>query len=170
MICDWASTALENAISVTTTRLKDIYDETTKTFNYTYGKRKLREEFLRARELDLEFSIIVMKIDNYPDVPEDSRNELLKTVGNILRHTFRSGDIITRYSTEDSFMTILPGATIQGSQIAQKRLKDEMAKIPLKPFKDQTPLTLLMGDAVFKPTQESENDMLKQAESGLLKR
>lgn len=108
-----------------------VTDPLTKLFNRRFLEQRLEEEMSRAARQKLEFSILLVDLDNfkvYNDLCGHAAGDVvLKKTARLLKSTARQMDIVTRYGGE-RFCVILPGTPKRDSVGVAERFRREVER------------------------------------------
>jgi two-component system, cell cycle response regulator len=95
---------------------------------------RLAIELSRARRYGKQLSIAVIDADRFKslnDTHGHSAGDLvLRTIGSILRESFRQSDTAGRYGGEE-FVVILPETDMEAAQRKVERLREQVASTPI---------------------------------------
>ena len=147
-------------------------DGMTELHNYRYFEMRLREEVLRHARNKQDVSLIILDVDffkNYNDtLGHQAGDEVLKTLGKILKETVRENDIVARYGGEE-FAVILPGVSRDGVVILADRLREQ---VDIEPFPNQEvqpsgSLTISIGTASLPLDATEVKDLIYKADTAL---
>jgi len=99
-------------------------DPLTSVVNRRFIDRRLPEIFDAQRQAGQDLTLVMLDLDDFKRFNDtfghQAGDELLRFVGNLLRHSVRETDIAARYGG-DEFLLILPAASLeQGRQIAER--------------------------------------------------
>ncbi len=142
-----------------------LHDALTGCYNRTFFEEEMRR-FEKHR--DNEVSLLMCDVDGLKIVNDslghDAGDEVLKSVADILRKSFRPGDIISRIGG-DEFVVLLTTNSDKICENACHRMKkyisDYNAKHPT------LPLSLSMGYAVNRQTQIDMGALFKEADNNM---
>lgn len=102
LVADWCGSSVENATVFAATKSKLIADELIDAYTYEYFKRRLKEEFIRARRYKLDLSLIMLEFPGLSNASDEGRDEVLMAFSMILKNQIREIDIL--------FISEKPGA------------------------------------------------------------
>ncbi len=149
-------------------------DSLTGTYNHRYFKKRISEEFHRARRYERFLALMILDIDELKII-NDKYGHL---VGDILINSFvsvlsgsvRSIDIICRYGG-DEFCLIMPEIDRESAQLFMERMRDSIAghKIRVEGIKESLSLTVSIGGAVYPVDSDSIDNLIRAADMALLK-
>lgn len=171
-----AGPSLENALLYQTAAARADIDGLTGLLNHRAVRERLTGEMARAQRAlqsgaPSTFSLVVMDLtdfkmfnDTYGHAVGD---DVLRTVCDCLRQTFRASDIVARYGG-DEFLVILPQTDGQGAEIICRRL---IATLRARPFQapdgSDVSIRLTCGVAVFPQDGQDVTDMFQAADARL---
>jgi diguanylate cyclase (GGDEF)-like protein len=148
MLATHSAIALENA------RLFNEIQELAMTDSLTkiYNRRKFYEfadgEFERARRYNHPLSVIMMDIDKFKLVNDSyghsAGDQVLTRIAELCNSSMRSIDILARYGGEE-FVAMLPETTISEAQLTAERLRQLIARTPIKVGNSTIKVTLSFG-------------------------
>lgn len=168
IMSDWFSRALDTAYLTSTFNLKDIYDEEIEVFNYPYGMRRLKEEFMRSQVASLSFSLRLIKIADFEGVNETLQKESRKALVRLLKKTLRASDTIAHYNLKDTFMLICLDTNAAGAKVLTERINNQIQSFNFQPLSDMgKKLVFKVSAVVFDPKYQTENELLVEAEKQL---
>lgn len=147
-------------------------DAMTNLHNYRYFEDRLKEELNRAKRHKKKVSLMILDIDhfkNYNDtLGHQAGDEVLRTIGKILKQTIRDEDIVARYGGEE-FCIILPGIEKKGIPILGERVRNKVESE--KFFKEEVQpagkVTISIGTATFPDDAIKFNDIIEKADKAL---
>lgn len=166
ILCMSLSIALENATAHHQLQQLAATDPLTGVYNRRFGKIRLNEEYSRAVREGAPLGVIMFDIDHFK-VINDSFGHIigdkaLNHVANLLKETFREGDVIVRYGGEE-FLCILPGADQNISYRIAERARSKIMKSNLKIDNFIIPITISGGVAAYPSTHEKNSEHLMEA-------
>ena len=171
---------INNIISISVSNAH-LYDEViqlsytdgmTELHNYRYFELRLKEEVMRHSRTKQEVSLIILDVDffkNYNDtLGHPAGDEVLKTLGVILKDTVRENDIVARYGGEE-FAVILPGVANDGAIILADRIREnvEKCKFPNQEIQPKGNLTISVGVATLPDQAKDAKDLIYKADTAL---
>jgi two-component system, cell cycle response regulator len=110
-------------------------DHLTGLFNRGYVDDRFAIELSRARRYGKQLSIAVIDADRFKslnDTHGHSAGDLvLRTIGSMLRESFRQSDTAGRYGGEE-FVVILPETDMEAAQRKVERLREQVANTPIE--------------------------------------
>ena len=109
-------------------------DPLTGLFNRGYVDDRLAIEFSRARRYQKQLTIAVIDVDRFKSLNDThghaAGDTVLRTIGEILRDSFRQSDTAGRYGGEE-FVVILPETDIQSARQRIESLRNLVARTPI---------------------------------------
>jgi diguanylate cyclase (GGDEF)-like protein len=158
IICNLGAIALANARLFEELRSVDTL---TGLYNRRILMERLEGEVTRARRFNHEVSLAVFDLDHFRDYNEaygqEAGDEVLKTVGDILKNVIRKIDIVARYE-DDVFAAVL----VETSKDSGRQLAEKVRKLAADcPF-PHGKLTFSAGLATF-PGDASDPTALLEA-------
>jgi diguanylate cyclase (GGDEF)-like protein len=133
--------ATQSAIALENTRLFNEIQELAMTDSLTkiYNRRKFFEladiEYERASRYKRPLSAIMMDIDLFKNVNDTyghaAGDVVLRKIAEVCQQTIRSVDILARYGGEE-FVVILPETTPSEAGLTAERLRQTVARTPMK--------------------------------------
>jgi len=147
-------------------------DAMTGLHNYRYFEDRLKEELNRAKRHKKNVSLMIMDIDhfkNYNDtLGHQAGDEVLRTIGKVLRETIRDEDIVARYGGEE-FCIILPGIEKKGIPILGERVRKKIETE--KFFKEEVQpggqVTISIGTSTFPEDASDYRTLVENADKAL---
>ncbi len=129
------SITLDNARMHQKLNKLSITDELTGLYNRRYLNEFLERELNLAKRHNTQLSLLMMDIDNFKHVNDfyghQLGDEVLRTVGQIIKDSIRSTDFGARYGGEE-FTIVLPYTDFGGSFEVAKKIKEELSKYQFK--------------------------------------
>lgn len=108
-----------------------VMDPLTGLFNRRFLEQRIEEEMSRGERQKLEFSILLVDVDNFRVYNElcghAAGDVALKKIARILKNSARQMDIVTRYGGE-RFCVILPGTPKKESMSVSERFRKEVER------------------------------------------
>ncbi len=104
-------------------------DELTGLANYAYFSERMDQEFARARRHNIPLSLIVVDMDHFKEVNDQSGHavgdEMLQYLARVLLNTTRPMDLAGRCGG-DEFLMLLPSTDIEGVGALSQRIIEEI--------------------------------------------
>jgi len=130
----------------------------------------LERELDRARRYNLVLTVLMIDLDRFKAI-NDSHGHLmgdnvLRQVGEALRHEARSVDIVARYGGEE-FVIVLPDTPLDGGLIFAERVRSHVENHAFDP-NHRVPVTVSVGVATY-PAEglESADGLVARADQAL---
>ncbi len=102
--------------------------------NYRIFKQTLEREVALANRNDIPLSLLMLDVDHFKDFNDrnghQAGDEVLKSVGDLLRSTVRAGDLPARYGGEE-FAVIMPHTPVAAANLAAERIRAGIDKLKL---------------------------------------
>ncbi len=149
-----------------------VLDEVTGVFNPHYLTNRLDKEISRARRYQETLSLLVLDIENLPDINREYGHEMgdvvLREIAGILQHHARESETVARLSGT-GFGVIFPRTTQKEAEKPLLRLRKIIAKHPYQLGKDSLPIAPLvkMGVAEYSPQIQGGEELLARARTNL---
>jgi len=134
LISEWCGLALETARSYTQTKEKNISDDLTGAYNYKYFKRRVNEEFQRARRYKLSLTILAFEIVDFHSFTENVQKDVLIVINTVFRNILRSIDLLFHGDDLSTCFILLPNTSYIGAQIVKQKFLQEIYLFNIKPY------------------------------------
>lgn len=147
-------------------------DGLTEVYNHRYFHDTLKEKVSLSGKYNENISLIFIDIDyfkHYNDLyGHQMGDEVLRTIGKILRESLREQDIAARYGGEE-FALILPNTTEEQALLIADRIRSVIEKTKFYGEENQPSgvLTASMGVSVFPVKAKSDIELIKSADDAL---
>jgi len=149
-----------------------VTDELTRLYNFRYFRKRLTTEIAKAHNSFL--SLLIIDIDyfkKYNDLYGHLEgNKVLRKMGEILKYSFRTTDIVARYGGEE-FTVILPGMDKNSAIEVAERIRIKIKKTPIE-GEEKLPsgkLTVTIGVATVPVDAKNAEELIKLADDALYK-
>lgn len=149
-------------------------DGLTGMFNFRYFKKRIYEEFQRAKRYNRFLALIIFDIDDLKSVNDRhghlAGDSLLVSFSKILQKSVRSNDVISRYGG-DEFCLVMPEADrYHAHQFMERIRRDIISDKPLLQGVDnKIDFTVSIGGAVYPVDARSIDGLIHAADLALLK-
>jgi len=147
-----------------------VYDGLTKLFVHKYFKKKLEDEFDRAKITDAPFSLLLLDIDHFKIINDtyghQAGDEVLKNAAVIFSHSIRTVDFAARYGG-DEFAIILPHTDKSGATILATRIRERIKNSTVKFHDKELKITISIGVAAFDKAMNSPEKLMDCADKAL---
>lgn len=120
--------ALQDALKRSNEQLRELSmtDPLTGLFNRRYFMRSLATEFERTDRYSSQLSFIMLDIDHFKHINDtfghQAGDDVLRTMGELLRRELRNTDLPCRYGGEE-FCALLPETPVEGARELAQRLR-----------------------------------------------
>jgi GGDEF domain-containing protein len=163
LLGDWASTAFQRALRFQETRDRNIEDELTGAYSYSYMTKRLGEEYLRARLYRLPLTLLALQVEDYHAIAPVQLPRVLRTLGIVFRQHSRPFDILGKYATEDVFLLAVPHVGEAEARALGQRIQQEIQAFGFKPFDDERTLGMRVGVASLTEGVDSAQELVERA-------
>ncbi|MGB9710471.1 MAG: GGDEF domain-containing protein [Thermodesulfovibrio sp.] len=137
------------------------FDELTSVYNRTAGINRLIEEMARIKRNKQHLSIAMVDIDNFKSINDNFGHlvgdRILNHVALQIKNFLRATDVVSRYGGEE-FLIILPDTDEIKALMALERVRENIAKKPVKAGSEKIFITVSVGI-----TEIDTNDNLTEA-------
>ncbi|WP_027722075.1 GAF domain-containing protein [Maridesulfovibrio zosterae] len=169
LVADWCGSSVENATVFAETKGKLIADDIIDAYTYEYFKRRLKEEFLRARRYELDLSLILLEFPGLSNASDEGREEVLMAFSMILKNQIREIDILFISEKPGSFFLILPTTSPAGARVVVNNLLNSFKALSVMAFEtDQNLVELRAGVSGYTIGMEDPMDMVKAVEEDVV--
>lgn len=173
LISTIAATTIEKAKIFEKTRMMAITDELTGLFNHRHFLNQLSTELSRTKRYSRPLTLVMIDIDHFKHYNDTyghlQGNEILRTLGEIMRKNIRDTDIPARYGGEE-FSIIMPETTRQRAKSIAERLRKA---ISAHRFRDSGrklgSVTVSLGIASYPENASSIHNLIEEADQALYK-
>jgi diguanylate cyclase (GGDEF)-like protein len=149
-------------------------DSMTGFYNYRYFYKRLTEEVFRAKRFSRKLALVIFDIDDFKIYNDtyghQAGDQVLKQLGELLNHTVRSIDVVSRYGG-DEFCVIMP----ESDQDECFKFMDRLRKsIMNHSFKDENVghehnITVSLGGAIYPHDARTVDRIIYCADMALLR-
>ena len=134
-------------------RSQAIRDDLTGLFNRRYMEETLERELHRVTRLGIPLGLAMLDLDHFKRYNDTfghhAGDELLRTLGGLIRSQIREDDIACRYGGEE-FLIIMPGASLEVTLERTEHLRQCVKRLhELRPSQFLHPITISIGLAIF---------------------
>ncbi len=148
-------------------------DPLTGLFSQRVFRDLLGYEIKRAARHKYKFGLIVIDCDNFKPINDtyghSFGDKFLKAFGNVLEHSKRDEDILSRYGG-DEFTLILPESDQKETYTVAKRILDNVKNFELEaPNGTLTSMTVSIGMAIFPEHSQDPTELFNIADSMMYK-
>lgn len=164
LIADWCGSAIENARTYKETKDKNISDDVTGAYTFSYLNERLTEEFQRAFRYKLILGILFIEIEDFTYITDDFKHDVLSVLGFVLKNNTRRTDFLFNYSKPGQFVFVLPHTNNQGIKVLSNKILKEIYEFKFKPYtEEERYLEIKCGIAEFDNKVKSPDDLIKLA-------
>jgi diguanylate cyclase (GGDEF)-like protein len=165
IIGEWCGSAIENARTYQDTRDKNISDDITGAYTYTYFLKRLQEEFMRARRYGQELSLIAFEIADFQKIDKGHQQDILTVVSLVFKNKLRAVDLFFHDHDASRYFILLPGTPRAGAQVANQKMIEEINAFKFRPYTDddERALAIRTGSTAFAQTMQQPDEMITQA-------
>jgi diguanylate cyclase (GGDEF)-like protein len=149
-------------------------DGLTGIYNLRYFRKRISEEFMRAKRYGRDLALLIFDIDDLKNINDRyghlAGDSLLKSFGRILDESVRSNDVISRYGG-DEFCMIMPETSREKAQQFMERIREKIAVSPdpIEGLPQKQKYSVSIGGAVFPVDADSIDGLINAADMALLK-
>lgn len=140
LLADWCSAAVENARTYKETKDRNISDEITDAYTYTYLQERLKEEFSRARRYKTPLSVLSLDIVDFSVFSDQVKQDVLTVLSLVLKNKLRDIDLLFHGSNPGRYVIILPNTPVEGALVPKQRILDEVNAFMFRPYEDDEKL------------------------------
>jgi diguanylate cyclase (GGDEF)-like protein len=147
-------------------------DGLTGTLNKRAFQQRLGEEVVKAEQQNSPLSLLLLDIDHFKNYNDTNGHlegdEVLKTVGQMLRRSIREDDVAARYGGEE-FVILYPGAS-KSQAVALAEIFRKAVECHAFTYGAKQPggrVTLSGGVAAFPDDSRSSVDLIRSADQAL---
>ncbi len=147
-----------------------ILDGLTELYNYREFHNRLGHEFQRAKRYKKALPLVMIDIDHFKRFNDTyghlAGDEVLRSMGRLIRESLRNVDIPARYGGEE-FAVILPETAPEQAEVVAERLRSSVAEHPFSVEGRNVSLTISLGLASFPHDAETKEGLIKAADRAL---
>ena len=164
LLADWCGVAVENARTYKETKDRNISDEITHAYTYTYLQERLREEFSRARRYKQPLSVLSLDIVDFSAFSDQVKQDVLTVLSLVLKNKLRTVDLLFHGSDTGRYIIILPSTPVEGALIPKQRILDEINAFMFKPYEDDEKLLHIeMAEKGLSEDMKGPEDLIPKA-------
>ncbi|UCD93956.1 MAG: GGDEF domain-containing protein [Candidatus Zixiibacteriota bacterium] len=149
-------------------------DSLTGMYNLRYFKKRINEEFQRAKRYERNLTLLIFDIDDLKYVNDKyghlAGDALLKAFGRTLTESVRTNDVISRYGG-DEFCLIMPETGHEDAQTFMERIKERIAsgKCKIEWGGKSLDYTVSIGGAIYPLDAAVIDGLIHAADMALLR-
>jgi len=144
-------------------------DPLTGVFNRRHVESVLRRELERAQRHERPLALAMMDADHFKNINDtyghQTGDEVLRAISDRCRRTLRTNDVLARYGGEE-FVVVFPETNIDEAVVVAERLRDAIAREPIRVGDNALGVTVSIGLAAFGAGQDLEK-LFQRADSAL---
>lgn len=154
------------------TRLQEqvIRDSLTGLYNRRYLDETLDRELARAKRDGYPICVAMIDLDHFKQVNDTyghkAGDEVLKTLGELLRENVRDGDIPCRYGGEE-FLIVLPNISLEHAKQRADQWREEFSRRKTRHGDFEIGITMSVGLACYPEHGNTADALLENADRGL---
>jgi len=165
--------ALFNLMLRTDLRQLSIRDPLTGLFNRRYMEETLDLEISRAERKEHAIGVIMLDIDHFKTFNDRfghaAGDELLQSLGQLLRANLRAGDVACRYGGEE-FVLIMPEASEEAASRRAEDLRSRVHEMEVRHLDTVLgPISLSLGVGLYPDHGRTRDSLLAAADGALYK-
>jgi diguanylate cyclase (GGDEF)-like protein len=147
-------------------------DGLTGVYNHRFFHDMLRSQVNSFEKKEKPISLVFIDIDyfkNYNDLYGHQKgDEVLKTIGFLLKNNVRKGDVVARYGGEE-FSIILPDTSEEEAVCIAERIRSKIEKAYFEGEENQPNgrLTVSIGLSVYPDKAKNDIELIKSADDAL---
>jgi two-component system cell cycle response regulator len=145
-------------------------DGLTQVHNKRHFQESLEREFARSKRYGNPFALVMFDIDHFKKVNDTyghlAGDEVLRTVGALLKKRVRTNDIVARVGGEE-FAVILPEAGLAGGLSLAEKLRRMIETEQFIYNGTVIPVTISLGVSGYEAHHENAETMVSQADEKL---
>lgn len=174
LLSQQASVLVDNAESYEAMEQLSYTDALTGQPNQRYFRKRLAEEISRSRRYGRHLALIFFDLDDMKSMNDayghQAGDHLLVSLGEVVRKTIRSIDILARYGG-DEFCIIMPEADAETCSLFMERLRSEIDSKKCRVPNLEHPIrcTISLGGAVFPEHADDPDKLIYAADMALLR-
>jgi len=141
------------------------FDKLTGLYNRSAIEKKLAEDIKRSIRYGREISVVIFEIDDFSETPSDWKNEILKSVADIMLAEIREVDYAGRFD-KMRFIVVMPETDKERCLLAAERIRNTVKNFR---FPENVPQITISGGLanIIKDNKISEV-MLEGAKNALI--
>lgn len=149
-------------------RLMATTDKLTNTLTRKYFERMFDEIIKVSKANNRQFSVLMLDIDRFKRINDiyghRKGDEVLSAIGNTIKSTIRSTDIVGRYGGEE-FIAILKNISEGDSLEVAEKIRSNIESLEIKGI--DHPITVSIGISIFPNHSSFREDLIEKADQAL---
>ena len=162
--------AIKRAILYSQVEAMAITDGLTAVSSRRYFLERLQEELVRSENFKYNFALLMADIDHFKSYNDRYGHlvgdAILKELARVIKKNLRQIDLIGRYGGEE-FCIVLAETTKEQAKIIAERLRQEIAKNPIKVYDEELKITISIGVSTFPTDAKTEYSLIDKADRAL---
>ena len=163
--------ALANLMLRSDLRQLSIRDPLTSLFNRRYMEETLQIEIRRAERKEHSIGVIMLDIDHFKTFNDRfghaAGDELLQSLGSLIRSNLRAGDIACRYGGEE-FVLILPEASEEVARHRAEDLRERARQLEVRHLDTVLgPVSISLGVGLYPDHGRTRDEILASTDAAL---
>lgn len=147
-----------------------ITDALTAVYTRRYTIERLKEEIARSTNRKIKMSFLMIDVDHFKGYNDRyghlTGDQVLRSVGEIIRQNIREIDIPGRYGGEE-FCVVLPDTDREGAKFAAERIRDAAEQASIRAYDAAIRVTVSIGIATYPDDGQSFNEIIDKADWAL---
>lgn len=148
-----------------------ITDGLTGAFNHRHFRKRLDEEFNRARRYGTSLSCIMMDIDHFKSINDayghTQGDTVLTEITDVIKNNVRKIDFVARYGGEE-FVALLPNTGMDGAFVEAERIRNAVSEYRCSGRDRCIMVTVSLGVSTFpSPDINSADQLVGKADNAL---
>ncbi len=170
VVAEQCGLALENAVLHEELEMLAATDRMTGMYNHAHGVQRLEEEVKRAERFGHRLSLVMLDIDDFKSFNDSyghpAGDEVLATVGEVVRNALRDLDVPIRYGGEE-FAVILPETPVAGAALVAERIREDIEQLAFGTGTGSVRRTVSLGVAEYPAHATSGRALVEAADQAL---
>lgn len=163
---------IENSILHEEINKASITDALTGLYNRRYFKKRVEQEFSRARRVGFPVSIMISDLDNFKYYVDSyghpKGDQILSEIASLVKNSVRESDVVCRFGG-DEFAYLLPFTSSTEARVLAERIRKIVSKYNfLKEEREEgINLTMSIGIATFPEHGQIDDEIIQKADRAL---
>lgn len=149
-------------------RLMATTDKLTNVLTRKYFEKVFDEIIDFSKSTNRQFSVLMLDIDRFKRVNDiyghRKGDEVLSIIGNTIKSTIRSTDVVGRYGGEE-FLVILKDTSEEDAYKVAEKIRKKIEKLDIKGL--DSPVTVSIGISMFPHHSSFRDDLVEKADQAL---
>ncbi|MDR7857303.1 diguanylate cyclase [Tissierella sp.] len=143
-------------------------DKLTGTFTRKYYESRFDQLLIDMKAINGNFSVLMLDIDRFKNINDTyghrKGDDVLAAIGNVLKSTVRSTDIVARYGGEE-FTVLLKNTLEEESKIIAEKIRKNIENIKIQGIEQQ--ITVSMGISLYPQHSQFKEDLTEKVDQAL---